>query len=97
MRKQVTEWSSYVTINCNERWIVRGAVNSCRDLINTMRGFDFDISEVKKAEGMDGRPNLQLISSLNFILTTMNAKGLLADLLKKKNKTKQNMLTHNRN
>ena len=61
-----------------------------------MRGFDFDISEVKKAEGMDGRPNLQLISSLNFILTTMNAKGLLADLFKEK-KTKQNMLTHNRN
>ena len=54
-----------------------------------MRGFDFDISEVKKAEGMDGRPNLQLISPLNFILTTMNTKGLLADLFKK-NKTKQN-------
>ena len=53
-----------------------------------MRGFDFDISEVKKAEGMDGRPNLQLISPLNFILTTMNTKGLLADLFKKK--TKQN-------
>ena len=64
-----------------------------------MRGFDFDISEVKKAEGMDGRPNLQLISPLNFILTTMNTKGLLADLFKKtkQNKTKQNMLTHNRN
>ena len=60
-----------------------------------MRGFDFDISEVKKVEGMDGRPNLQLISSLNFILTTMNTKGLPADLLKKK--TKQNMLTHKRN
>lgn len=53
-----------------------------------MRGFDFDISEVKKAEGMDGRPNLQLISPLNFILTTMNTKGLLADLFKKKTKTK---------
>ena len=57
-----------------------------------MRGFDFDISEVKKAEGMDGRPNLQLISPLNFILTTMNTKGLLADLLKKK--TKQNKTKH---
>lgn len=32
---------------------------------------------------MDGRPNLQLISFLNFILTTTNTKGLLADLLKK--------------
>ena len=56
-----------------------------------MRGFDFDISEVKKAEGMDGRPNLQLISPLNFILTTMNTKGLLADLFKK---TKQNKTKH---
>ena len=53
-----------------------------------MRGFDFDISEVKKAEGMDGRPNLQLISPLNFILTTMNTKGLLADLFKKKKQNK---------
>ena len=41
---------------------------------------------------MDGRPNLQLISPLNFILTTMNTKGLLADLLKKK--TKQNKTKH---
>ena len=57
-----------------------------------MRGFDFDISEVKKAEGMDGRPNLQLISPLNFILTTMNTKGLLADLFRKK--TKQNKTKH---
>ena len=41
---------------------------------------------------MDGRPNLQLISPLNFILTTMNTKGLLADLFK--NKTKQNKTKH---